>query len=121
MATDSLDRWRGYLKDPVVKDRIQKLATALGDLVGDDERADAVTDDTRALGRHQEYIEQTLAEGVADFVGGGLDIDSFDEWLENGAINALLSEPSGEAPGLAEDGQARSGTVLSGPSPRSGC
>lgn len=101
MATDSVDRWPGYSKDPVAKLAIEKVGTAVADVFCDDERLDAVTDDTSKLQRYQEYVEKLIAERVADFIGDGLDVDSFEEWLENGAINALLSEPSGEAPGLA--------------------
>lgn len=101
MATDSVDRWSRYSKDPVAKLAIEKVGSAVADVFCDDERLDAVTDDTQALMRYQEYVEETVAERVADFIGDGLDIDGFEEWQENGAINALLSEPSGEAPGLA--------------------
>jgi hypothetical protein len=100
MAADSVDRWPGYLKDPVVKAAVEKLGTAVGDLFTDDERNDAVTDNTRSLLRYQEYVEQTIAERVADFIGDGLDVDTFEEWIENGAINDLLAQPSGEAPDL---------------------
>jgi hypothetical protein len=87
MATAIVARWRGYLNDAVVKAAVEKVGTALGDLFTDYERLDAVTDDTAALLRYQEYVEQRISEEVADFISDGIEVMTFEDWSENQEIN----------------------------------